>query len=327
MGMHKGYKVLFAAGVLFLVCKITYAWWNPNELVTLHGKNIPVTDALKSFSSQTHRKIFYPATLDQKVSVDFEKVPLEEALEAVAGQAELSNIRVFLLTSDSTRKNDLLGKLSEQTEQPVLMRLARTARWGDFGNRPDGTISYTNSTQNVDALIADLNLKNTSYFYYSGEFSGPLSVSWSDVPIRTAADKLASMTKTDTTRLYQVFARNRQGNNRRDWSPDDMAKMAQKTSDEIATLPPAEKAAAEEQWKAQQERMKEFASMTDDQRMTRVMQRFTSGNMEERLIRNLKNSTPEQRAKRYQRFEARRQASGNGTPPPATPKPTSPQNP
>ena len=61
--------------------------------------------------------------------------------------------------------------------------------------------------------------------------------------------------------------------------------------------------------------------MTDDQRMTRMMQRFTSGNQEERLIQRLKNSTPESRAKRYQRYEARRQASGNATPPPANPKP------
>ena len=324
--MRKRYQTLLAAGVLFLAVKLAYAWWNPDELVTLHGKDIPVTDALKSFSKQTRRTILYPATLDQKVTLNLDRVPLEDALDVVAEQAELWQTRVFLLTSDSTRMKDLLARLSRQTEPPVLMRLARTGRWENTGagNRQPGLVTYKADTKSIDTAIAELNLATHSYFYFSGDFSGPVTLDWKNVPVREAAEQLASMTKSRATRLYQVFGRNRPqaaDNRPSRASPflpsEDILKWAQKTSEEIAALPPAEKAAAEEQWKAQQERMKEFASLTEEQRLDRMMQRFTSGNQEERLIRRLKNSTPEQRAKRYQRFEARRRARSNPTPSPA----------
>ena len=335
--MQKRYLILLAAGVLFLATKLVYAWWNPQELVTLHGKDIPVADALKSFSKQTRRTILYPATLDQKVTLNLDRVPLEDALDAATEQAELWHTRVFLLTSDSTRKKDLLAKLARQTEPPVLMRLARTGRWENAGagNRQPGFVSYKTDAKSVDAVIAELNLATNSYFYFSSDFSGPLTLDWKDVPIRNAAEQLASMTKTGATRLYQVFDRDRPqaGDNRPRRaspfsSPEDILKWAQKTTDEIAALPPAEKAAAGEQWKVQQERMKEFASLSEEQRLDRMMQRFTGGNQEERLIRRLKNSTPEQRAKRYQRFEARRRARDGGTLAPVpVPKTSPPSNP
>jgi len=327
--MRKRYQILLGLGVLLLAVRVAVGFWNREELVTLHGKEIPVTDALKSFSDQTGRTILFPASLDQKVTLNLEKVPLEDALEIVSDLAEVQQARIFLLASDSARKKDLMAKLAQQTEPPLLMRLGRGARWTRAGDRPQDLVTYKADTKPVEAVIAELNVSGDgSYFYFSGEFSDPLTIDWKDLPVRTAAEELASRTRTDATRLYQVFARNpEQRNASRFGSPDQMAKWAEERNAEIAALPPAEKAAAEEQWKQQQERMKEFAAMPEEQRIERAMQRFVGGNQEQRLIERLKKSTPESRAKRYQRMEARRKSRGSATPPPAKPKPAPPANP
>jgi hypothetical protein len=328
-GMRKRYQILLGAGALLMAVRLVYGWWNQDELVTLHGKEIPVTDALKSFSKQTGRTILFPATLDQKVTLHLDRVPLEDALEAVSDQAELQQTRIFLLTSGSKRRTELLEQLAKQTEPPVLMRLGRGSRWMSGGDRPPGLVTYKADGKPVDAVVADLNIAGGgSYFYFSGEYAGPLTLDWKDLPVRSAAEELASRTRTDATRLYQVFGRNReQRNTSGSGSPEGMAKWAEQRNAEIAALPPAEKAAAEEQWKQQQERMKEFAAMPEEQRIDRAMQRFVGGNQEERLIERLKKSTPESRAKRYQRMEARRKSRGSGTPAPANPKPAPPATP
>jgi hypothetical protein len=332
--MQKRYKFMLAAAALLLGGKLAVWWWNPDELVTFHGKDVPIAQAFDSFSKQTGRKILHPSSLNQKVTLNLEKVPLEDALELTLDQTNLSMMRLFLLTSDSKRKSDLLSRLSQQTEPPVMVQLARAARWSGPEDRDPGLITYKADSKPVDVAVAEINMATRSFFYHSGDSTGPISLDWNDVPVRAAADQLASLTDTDAERVYQIFDRNREtsnnggGGNRRPRGPDfsfeDLDRWYEKTEAQIATLPPAEKAVAEAQFRKQQERMEEFAALTPEQRMERMMQRFTSGNQEERLIRRLKNSTPESRAKRYQRFESRRQARGDATPTPATPKPANP---
>lgn len=328
--MRKRYKYLLAGGTLLLCGKLVVGWWNPDELVTFHGKEVPVTEALRSFSSQTRRTILFPPTLEQKVTLDLDRVPLEDALEAVSDQAELAHSRIFVLTANGGQRKSLLETLSSQTEQPPLMQMARMNRWQTGLDRKPGLISYQAEGKPADTAVAEINFATDSYFYVLGAATEPLTIHWKDLPVREAATQLASLTGTDEERIYQFFPRRRnaegrgEGRRARAEPADFIQEWTERVTRQIEKLPPAEKAAAEAQWAVQQERMKEFAAMTDEQRMERMMQRFTSGNQEERLIRRLKNSTPESRAKRYQRYESRRAARGDATPTPATPKPATP---
>jgi hypothetical protein len=328
--MKRRYKILLAIGAALLAWKLITVWWNPDELVTLHGKDLPVADVLKSFSSQTHRIILHPPDLDQKVTVELTRVPLEDALEIVSEEADLRHSRIFVLASDAGRRKAILDTLAGQTDLPVLMQLARGSRWMTGEERKPGVVTYRANAKPPEAAVAEINMATDSYFYLAGGSSNPITVDWKDLPVRQAAAQLASLTRTDDERLYQFFQRRRDPPDHRrtrSRSSDFIQQWRDQIDEEIEKLPPEQKAVVAAQWQKQQERMKEFASMTDEQRLERMMQRFTSGNQEERLIRRLKNSTPESRAKRYQRYEARRKANDSATPPPANPKPAASTSP
>jgi len=63
------------------------AWRAHHNLVTLHARNMPLADVVRSLEWQTWEKIRYDNRLGAKITLDVKNVPLERVLDMVADKA------------------------------------------------------------------------------------------------------------------------------------------------------------------------------------------------------------------------------------------------
>ncbi|MBN8245825.1 MAG: hypothetical protein J0L84_00115 [Verrucomicrobia bacterium] len=101
------------------------AWRAHQDRVTLHVRNMPLSDVVSRLERQTWESIVADARLDERITLDVEEAPLAEVLDRIAMQAGALATTIHAVH----RTSDALPRLREALRQASLATRSEWVQW------------------------------------------------------------------------------------------------------------------------------------------------------------------------------------------------------
>jgi hypothetical protein len=321
--------VLVAVGV-FLVWGAHAALRAHSKRVTLNVRNADVRDVIRQVEWQTWEFIFVQKGVTGKITLNVHNIPLEQALDMIGEQASSRWTAVFPLYSSGKSlaafKQALRGDInpvdhgwSNYVARAIVPGFG-AGGYGGFGNNlrgQDTPISLRFNFQDLDIATAALGHYGQAKIVPEDGATGKILLTLDRVPLSRAVAQLAHQVQRKWTKYYVLQGgRGGSGGPGRGGpgapagvfagsprpSTAEMSAEAQDRYDQLLeTLPPDERAKAEEA----RQRQQDLRNLTPEQRQQWLAQRAADpafqSQMQNRMLRGLLDSTPEQRVERTQR--------------------------
>ena len=113
MAIPSHHRLLLLGGVAFLLFAILVARWIANwGLVTIHVKDAPLAKIISSIAKQGHVRIETSLDPSKSVSLDVDRVPVTEALDALAARTDASWCLAYLAAPTKPQLNGALISIS-----------------------------------------------------------------------------------------------------------------------------------------------------------------------------------------------------------------------
>ena len=112
--MKKSYLVLLSLIGLIFVGSWIHHWWTGRGLITLNVKDAPVTKVLREMQRQSGFSVLARTNLNEKVTVQFQRVTIEKALDAVSDQTEGRWQKVLLVARDKPALRKVESQVAEK---------------------------------------------------------------------------------------------------------------------------------------------------------------------------------------------------------------------
>ena len=334
------------------------AWRASKNLVTLNVRDMAVRDVVRKISRQTWEIIVTHKDVDGKITMNVKDQPLEAVLAIIGDQTGCRWTAAYPLYTKSTSldrfKKSLRGDLEAKESGWTNLQVRGFGSRGMFGEnlRSENDVVTVN-LQNKELLTATMALARYAQAQIVPEdgTAGTVNVAVKEGTMEDAVKQLARQTERKWTHYYALLAGFRPPRMQMSQADTTNAPLAEVTNAfprpfgestpeetearqkrfeaQLETMTPEEreKAVAE---RARMEQMRaEMANLNPEQRRERFEQMMNGpegqqrrarmqSEMENRMTRSLKNTTPEQRVERDKFFQQMRQSGGPGgfRPPP-----------
>ena len=194
--------------LLALVCLVCWTR-RPSDRVTIKCRQAPLEQVLRSLSRQTGEKIFAQPGATNLITLNVKRVPLDEALAIVSGQANCRCTAIYGLHSSSESRLKLEAILHSGTAHP--------AAWTNlnFQPAPGAGLAFA---RNLEALGQPVNLRleNKSVLQAAMAVSrfgdikvvpedgttGTINLDLAQVPVQAAVAELARQAQKKVARYY-----------------------------------------------------------------------------------------------------------------------------
>ncbi|MDB6067998.1 MAG: hypothetical protein JWR26_4206 [Pedosphaera sp.] len=311
--------VMFVFGVL--IAWGTFAAIRAHgNLVTLNVRNADVRDVIRKIEWQTWESIFVQKEVTGKITLNIHKVPLDEALSLIQEQASCRWTALYPLYSSGKSlaafKKSMRGEIN-----PVengWTNYSSRPFFGGFGGGGFGALGGNPRTQDAPISLrfsnAELDIASLALARYAqgrlvpeDGVSGNIHLNLYQSTMPQAVAQIARQVHRKWTKYYVLQTGRGAPRGPRGTLADaggptpEMAANAQQRYEALLeTMTPEERQKAEE---ARQRREK-FQQMTPEQRRQAMAQRMADPQFQERMqsrmLRNLLDTTPEQRVERAQ---------------------------
>lgn len=324
------------------------------KLVTLNVRDMPVRDVARKIQWQTWERIATHKDVDGKITLNVKDAPIEEVLKIISEQISCRWSVLYPLYTKSASldrfKKSVRGDLDPMENGWTNLVSRGFGFRGMFGDnlRSENNVVTVN-LENKELLIATLALARYAQAQIVPEdgTAGTVSVKVQEGSMEEAVRQLAKQTQRNWTHYYALlggFRGPRRELARMDStnapafdstnaaprpfeepSPEVQEARRKQFEAQLETMSPEEKEKAIAE-RARMEQMRaEMANLTPEERRQRFEQMMNSpegqerrarmqGEMENRMTRGLRNTTPEQRVERDQFFQQMRQRGGPGGP-------------
>ena len=319
--------ILWAVVFIFMVGSAwgSYAWYRAhNNLVTLDVRNADVRAVARSIEWQTWEKIVVHRDVSGRVTLNVRDMPLERVLGIISEQLSARWQAVYPLYS--SRKSRLAlekvvfgeAKAPESGWSAYQAQPFRGAGGGMFG----ANLRAENQLVNMKVAGKDIGVVALGLARYAQAqvvpedgTKGTVHLTMSQGTMPQAVAKLAGQVDRHWTRFYTLQvgrtfepARREGGDLAQGPSPEVIQRLQQQFEAQLQTMSPDEQKHAQEmrqRWEkmrslSPEERRQQFAQMMADPQFQQQMQ--------QRMLQRIKDSTPQERAERYQRIAKRRAA-------------------
>ncbi len=327
--------------VLFLVISCFAAvqltdWWKNRHLITLDVTNAEILPVLKEVSRQSGVPVLASTNTTGKVTVQFHRVTLDQALNILAEQTDGRWQKLFLMGRTDSAIQTLRNNVSEQGP-PFLLTSA-----GGGGNvfgatmfaesitnaPPQLSFDIKNKDRETAALEIALRIRTPIVLAPEEGVHPMLNLTINEPTPEATVAKLAQAVNYNLELACHFRTSNRgdgmammrnwnrdDGDSARPSSADDASREAraarreareQMMEKQIALLPPDQQQQYQQARDERQKRMAEFATLSPEERQRRMAEMAANGKAQERYdnraLSRIKNLTPEQRVQRYQKF-------------------------
>jgi hypothetical protein len=316
--MQRNHWLLLAVALL-IVGNIAYHFWNNWGLITVHAKNQPLGEVIRSIEKQGHVAIKTNMDLAKPVQMDVDKVVLAEALETLSVVTDGRWRLAYLVAQDQGAINAVLANMGARFRpegwrtlyvplpgvgaEPVVLPDPRKDAWAVKPAKEPTLQSYLEqASRNVSAS-----------FFVPEQWNPPITSPPKAGEIGKALPKLVSAVRGKYEEIFLLQGARVTDNEERGPRGDDESRgnfreaMEERVQNEINKLPPAERVAAEQD---RDERRKFFDGMKDltpEQRDAKIQDRMENANLSRDARR-----TPKQRMQQGQKYLQRMAASRQG---------------
>lgn len=300
------------------------------NLVTLNVRDVDVRVVARSIEWQTWEKIIVNRNVSGKVTLNVHNVPLERVLGIISEQTSARWVAVYPLYS-SRKSLAALQRVAAGDGAP------EKSGWSAFQPRPFGGPAggmfaanlraqnelVTMKVSDKEVGVVSLGLERFAQAEVVPEdgTTGIVRLNLSRATMPQAVAQLASQAGRHSTRFYTLQSGRRpevargedstratEGNPRQGLSPEVVQRMEAQFEAQLETMTPEERQRAEEA----RQRWQEMRNLTPEQRRERMAQLIADPAFQQRMLQRmtqrLLDTTPEQRAQRFQEIAARRAA-------------------
>jgi type II secretory pathway component GspD/PulD (secretin) len=313
-----------------------------SNLVSLDVHNADVREVIRKVEWQTWESIFVQKEVEGKITLKVHKIPLEEVLNLISEQSSSRWTAMYPLYS--TGKSLVAFKQSMRGDiDPAAngwTNFSNRASFGGFGGFGSGGFGDNARSQNSLVSMQVVNQDLSATTHALGRYaqarviaedgaSGTVTLSLNQATMPQAVKQLSHQVHRKWTQYYLLQSwrggprrggggdlagrDGRDGTNDvpREPTPEELAERQKRFEAQLATMTPEERAKAEEDRKRREafrnmspeDRQKAFQSMADNPEF--------KSRIENRMMNSIKNTTPEQRVERAQRFSQRRNRPAN----------------
>jgi hypothetical protein len=300
------------------------------DLVTLDVRNEDLAQVVKKIEWQTWETIVVQKDIQAKITLNVRKMPLEEVLNLLGEQSAARWTSLYPIYSTSQKKDALeryirLGLPMDQAGWSALnsVRFQRGAMFAANALGAEKRLNLALESKPVKIVAQAISRSSRATVVAEDGTDSLVSLDLKDATIAEAVQSLAGKTKRKWDHLYAIQKEShKQGpsselasEEERPNKPEgarpggDMGKRVAQLQD----LTPDERAAKLKEMGMADEMIKRaqaMAAMTPEQRQQAFANRAASPDFQDRrqqrLLNNIKNTTPEQRVDRFQKFSNRR---------------------
>jgi hypothetical protein len=351
--MKKSHLVLLSLIGLIFVGSWIHHWWTGRGLITLNVKDAPVTKVLREMQRQSGFSVLARTNLNEKVTVQFQRVTIEKALDAVSDQTEGRWQKVLLVARDKPALRKVESQVAEKGPPFVITGMDFISDSLDPEKLRKGPIKPLAGSHPLQEAALAVAVRSATPVVVQEGLNPLVKASATSYPgIAPAVGDLARAASARWEVAYHFRAGGRgfgggggggegpgrdhrgggEGRGFRMFGGGDEGNTNNPFVVQTALLAPEQQAAMEKARAEMQQRMAEFAAMTPAQRAQRMADMMDGGGSaqrqqrsQQRALQRIMNSTPEQQAKMNQRFEQRLQRiqkqMQQGSAPSSTPKP------
>ena len=337
--MKKSYLVLLSLIGLIFVGSWIHHWWTGPGLITLNVKDAPVTKVLHEMQRQSGFSVLARTNLNEKVTVQFQRVTIEKALDAVSDQTEGRWQKVLLVARDKPALRKVESQVAEKGPPFIITGMDSISDSLDPEKLRKGPVKPLAGSHPLQEAALAVAVRSATPVVVQEGLNPFVKASATSYPgIAPAVGDLAHAASARWEVAYHFRAGGRgfgggggggegpgrdrrgggegggEGRGFRMFGGGDEGNTNNPFVVQTALLAPEQQAAMEKARAEMQQRMAEFASMTPAQRAQRMADMMDGGGSaqrqqraQQRALQRIMNSTPEQQVKMNQRFEQRLQ--------------------
>ncbi|MFZ4694325.1 MAG: hypothetical protein ACOYMV_04280 [Verrucomicrobiia bacterium] len=357
--MKKSHLILLSLVGLFFVGSWIHHWWTGRGLITLDVKDAPITKVLREMQRQSGFPVLARTNLNEKVTVQFQRVTIEKALDVVSDQTEGRWQKVLLVARDKPALRKVESQVAEKGPPFVITGMDFISDSLDPEKLRKGTVKPLAGSHPLQEAALAIAVRSATPVVVQEGLNPFVKASATSYPgIAPAIGDLAHAASARWEVAYHFRAGGRgfgggggrgegsghdhrgggegggggDGRGFRIFGGGDEGNTNNPFATQTALLTPEQQAAMEKGRAEMRQRMAEFAAMTPAQRAQRMADMMDGGGSparqqrsQQRALQRIMNSTPEQQVKMNQRFEQRLQRiqkqMQQNTAPTSTPKP------
>lgn len=347
-------KVMLLGGILaLLVGVVVWRWVSGWGLITMDYTDVPLSKVLKKMEWQGGVKIATNADLATPVTVQFSRTPLADAIDTLAVRLDGDVRLAYIAAPDKKKISEVIAAFS--TNAGPGDWTVYSGGFGGGGGGPMGVSDTIVDTRKVDWNVSDTGDKTLQALFQQGAaktgalFATPKD--WNPTLNRLPSggktgQVAASLVKSANGTISELYLitvrpprpegeRNADNNNSGEGGPQRWESqrtalspsrgnrgqgnpewMAERMKNQIAQLPPEERAAAQKDFDEMRAFWESVRNLSEDERRAKIQEMMSrpevQEKMEERMAARDAKRTPAQREKRMKQYLERKQAAKNG---------------
>ena len=330
-----GLTIVLVVGVLTVLA----ARRARHDLVTLDVQNMPLHQVVKKIEWQTWEYIEVQKDLNPLITLNVKRVPLTEVLEILAEQAEGRWSRFYPLYTVKKSFTELREVVrGDRARTNSNWKSFNAGGFGGAGGSPfanntmttEGVVSLNIKDQEIESGLRSLSRVSNSRVVAEDGTKGQLTLSFDQTPLENAVSTVAKQLRRSHSRFYALFGGGRPFRDVAQAPPSNEESSSESTISErpqrvdgprgditqrIAEF--QQLSAADQQKKLTdlgvpaefQSSLQQLAQMPAEQRGDFIQQQMQSPQIQnliqDRALRGLAYTTPEQRAARDRRAPQR----------------------
>lgn len=330
---------IVAAAVI--ACYAGYVAWRAHtKLVTLHVHNVPFEKVMAQVRWQTWERFEWHKDVKGKVTLDLDRMPLEQVLPLIGEQVSARVATVYPLYRSKTA----LASLDSVIQGKIQAGESRFTNWqaqasggrgagrngwggpGQVGPAEQTGVSLVFANKTVEIAALSLSRAGHAEVVPEDGITARVNLKLESKPLEAAVSAVAKAAQVSWTKLYafepmgrgfggpggRQFAGAGTGGDREGMTPELREVNELRMKEVMETLPSQE----QEKAKENQEKAEVMRELPAEARQQLMAERMNSPDiqqrMEQRSTAGVKNSTPDQRRERFQRIYQMRQARAAG---------------
>ena len=327
ISMKRNHWLLLTVALL-VVGNIVWYFWSNWGLITIHSKDKPLGEIIRSIEKQGHVTIKTNIDLSKPIQMYVDKVALAEALETLSVVAEGRWRLTYVVAPDKGTISNALSNLSSGQQRPEgwLSKYVPLRAMGPMGMagaepevlpdpRKDKWAVKPASEGTLQAYLEQASRNVSASFMVQEQWNPAIGAPPSSGPISKVLPKLISKANGRYEEVFLITAeRMRADGDPR--PPDDEDRRAQfreamdeRIQNEINKLPPAQRAAAQQDRDEQKQIFEMMRNLPPDERAAKMQEIMSDPKMQQKiedanLARDARRS-PQQRMQRGNQYVQR----------------------
>ncbi|MDB6027148.1 MAG: hypothetical protein JWM68_3371 [Verrucomicrobiales bacterium] len=338
--MKRWLKICLGVLSVLLIAFVYLAIRAHRDLVTLDVRDMDVRKVVDKIEWQTWESIYVQKAVDGKVTLNVHDMPLDTVLGIIGEQTSSRWSAIYpLYSSRASLKLAKLALSGDETASKSWTNLHHRASFGGgmFGmtaRDENQLVSLNFLNKELDVAAMAVSRFGQAHVVPENGASQTVSLLISNAPMTEAVALLANKADKSWTKLYELqgwrggpggregsrdgaFSQSNTNSstNGGDFgfgnrSPEDEEARRKRMEAQLATMTDEER----KQFEDRQKRMEEMRNMSPEERRKKFGEMAQKpefqARMQQRMMNNIQNLTPEQRVERVQRFQKFRGGGG-----------------